>query len=119
MAVRVDQAGDRRERETHARTIPHGPTRGAAPAERRSGERQDDIPTLTDVRIGIVSDYYYPQLGGITEHVHGQATELTRRGHEVTVVTPRLAVTPRTVDGDDLPARSFDVVKVGRAYRST
>jgi phosphatidylinositol alpha-mannosyltransferase len=68
------------------------------------------------VRIGIVSDYYYPQLGGITEHVHGQATELTRRCHEVTVVTPRLAVTPRTVDGDDLPARSFDVVKVGRAY---
>ena len=26
-------------------------------------------------------------LGGITEHVHGQARELARRGHEVTVVT--------------------------------
>ena len=68
------------------------------------------------MRIGIVSDYYYPQLGGITEHVHGQATELTRRGHDVTVVTPRLVVTPRTVDGGDLPARAFDVVQVGRAY---
>ena len=68
------------------------------------------------MRIGIVSDYYYPQLGGITEHVHGQATELTRRGHDVTVVTPRLVLTPRTVDGDDLPARAFDVVEVGRAY---
>jgi phosphatidylinositol alpha-mannosyltransferase len=68
------------------------------------------------VRIGIVSDYYYPQLGGITEHVHGQANELARRGHSVTVVTPRLAVTPRTADGDDLPPRVFDVVKVGRAY---
>ena len=40
------------------------------------------------MRIGIVSDYYYPQLGGITEHVHGQATELARRGHDVTVLTP-------------------------------
>lgn len=68
------------------------------------------------MRIGIASDYYYPQLGGITEHVHGQATELTRRGHEVTVLTPRLAVRPRTVDGDDLPERSFDVVNVGRAF---
>jgi hypothetical protein len=27
------------------------------------------------VEVAIVSDYYYPQLGGITEHVHGQATE--------------------------------------------
>lgn len=68
------------------------------------------------MKIAIVSDYYYPQLGGITEHVHGQATELTRRGHEVTVITPRLAVTPRTVDGDDLPARAFEVVNAGTAF---
>jgi phosphatidylinositol alpha-mannosyltransferase len=66
------------------------------------------------MRIAIVSDYYYPQLGGITEHVHGQATELSRRGHDVTVVTPRLLVTPRTVDGQSLPNREFDVVNVGR-----
>ena len=71
---------------------------------------------MRDVRIGIVSDYYYPQLGGITEHVHGQASELARRGHDVTVLTPRLAVTPSTVDGHDLPARNFDVVRVGRAF---
>jgi len=68
------------------------------------------------MRIGIVSDYYYPQLGGITEHVHGQAGELTRRGHDVTVITPRLAVTPRTVDAHDLPERSFELVSVGRAF---
>ena len=74
------------------------------------------LPSRGEMRIGIVSDYYYPQLGGITEHVHGQATELSRRGHEVTVLTPRLAVTPRTLDGDDLPERAFDVVKVGRAF---
>ena len=28
---------------------------------------------LAAVRIAIVTDYYYPQLGGITEHVDGQA----------------------------------------------
>lgn len=68
------------------------------------------------MRIAIVSDYYYPQLGGITEHVHGQASELVRRGHTVTVLTPRLAITPSTVDGHDLPTREFEVVNVGRAF---
>lgn len=68
------------------------------------------------MKIAIVSDYYYPQLGGITEHVHGQATELTRRGHEVVVITPKLAVTPRTVDGHDLPTRTFELINVGRAW---
>ena len=68
------------------------------------------------MRIAIVTDYYYPQLGGITEQVHGQATELTRRGHQVTVITPRIAVTPRTVDGSNLPARDFEVVRVGTAW---
>jgi phosphatidylinositol alpha-mannosyltransferase len=68
------------------------------------------------MKIAIVSDYYYPQLGGITEHVHGQASELVRRGHSVTVLTPRLAITPSTVDGHDLPTREFEVVNVGRAF---
>lgn len=68
------------------------------------------------MRIAIVSDYYYPQLGGVTEHVHGQATELTRRGHEVTLITPGLVKVPRTVDGDVLPPEPFEVVRLGRAY---
>ncbi len=67
------------------------------------------------MRIAIVSDYYYPQLGGITEHVHGQATELSRRGHDVTVVTPRLLHVPKTVDVDDLPDRNFEIAHAARA----
>jgi phosphatidylinositol alpha-mannosyltransferase len=66
-------------------------------------------------RIGIVSDYYYPQLGGITEHAYGQARELSRRGHEVTLFTPNLVRVPRTADAlvRDEP---FEVRRVGRAY---
>jgi phosphatidylinositol alpha-mannosyltransferase len=75
-----------------------------------------DRSVAARMKVAIVSDYYYPQLGGITEHVHGQATELTRRGHDVSVVTPRLTVTPLTVDGDDFPDVTFEVVKVGRAF---
>lgn len=38
-------------------------------------------------RIAIVSQSYYPVIGGVSEHVHYQAMELLRRGHDVTIVT--------------------------------
>jgi len=69
------------------------------------------------LRIAIVSDYYYPQLGGITEQVHGQATELTRRGHEVTVIVPRPLVVPRTVDPEP-PPPDFEIQRIGVALPS-
>ena len=42
------------------------------------------------MRIGIVTQSYYPRYGGVTEHVHNTAVELRRRGHEVTIVTGRI-----------------------------
>jgi phosphatidylinositol alpha-mannosyltransferase len=42
---------------------------------------------LTYMKIALVSEYYYPVLGGITEHIYHLATNLTRKGHDVTVIT--------------------------------
>jgi len=39
------------------------------------------------VRIGIVTQSYYPRYGGVTEHVHNTAVELRHRGHDVTIIT--------------------------------
>ena len=39
------------------------------------------------MKIGIVSQSYYPRYGGVTEHVHHTAVELRRRGHEVVIIT--------------------------------
>jgi phosphatidylinositol alpha-mannosyltransferase len=39
------------------------------------------------VRIGIVTQSYYPRYGGVTEHVHHTAVELRKRGHEVLIIT--------------------------------
>ena len=39
------------------------------------------------MKIGIVSQSYYPRYGGVTENVHHTAVELRRRGHDVTIVT--------------------------------
>lgn len=41
------------------------------------------------MRIGIVSQSYYPRYGGVTEHVHALAVELLRRGHDATILTSR------------------------------
>jgi phosphatidylinositol alpha-mannosyltransferase len=69
------------------------------------------------VRIAIVTDYYYPHLGGITEHVHGQATELTRRGHEVVVITGNTIRAPGVVDEDARPTEAppFAIERIGAA----
>jgi phosphatidyl-myo-inositol alpha-mannosyltransferase len=71
------------------------------------------------VRIAIVTDYYYPQLGGITEHVHGQAMHLHARGHEVTVITGNLFRPPTVVDTEYQPERHvpFEIVRLGQALR--
>ena len=43
------------------------------------------------MKIGIVSSYFYPWYGGITEHVYHQYKELKARGHEAKLITPLMA----------------------------
>jgi phosphatidylinositol alpha-mannosyltransferase len=50
------------------------------------------------MRIALVTEFYYPHLGGVTEHVHHLAAELGRRGHEVTIITSHMAG-----EGEDPP----------------
>jgi phosphatidylinositol alpha-mannosyltransferase len=57
------------------------------------------------MRIGIVTQSYYPRFGGVTEHVHATATELVRRGHDVRVITARFK--------DELNA-GLQVERIGR-----
>ncbi len=42
------------------------------------------------MKIGIVTEYYYPTLGGIQEHVHHFAKAARQLGHEVRIVTPEV-----------------------------
>jgi phosphatidyl-myo-inositol alpha-mannosyltransferase len=59
------------------------------------------------VRIALVTEYYYPHLGGVTEHVHNLALQFQRMGHPTIVVTSRMARPPRAHDlheaEEDLP----------------
>ncbi|NJE05206.1 glycosyltransferase family 1 protein [Thermococcus sp. M36] len=39
------------------------------------------------MRIALVSDWYYPKIGGVASHIHSLALKLAGRGHEVSIVT--------------------------------
>src|SRR5438309_11632838 len=42
------------------------------------------------LRIALVTEYYYPHLGGVCEHVHFFAREARKYGHEVDIITSRI-----------------------------
>src|ERR1043166_4739165 len=51
------------------------------------------LPVVRDdrsLRIALVTEYYYPHLGGVCEHVHFFAREARRRGHHVDVITSHI-----------------------------
>ena len=61
--------------------------------------------TARPLRIALVTEYYYPHLGGVCEHVHFFAREARRHGHHVDIITSRIAST------DEVPG----VVRIGRS----
>ncbi|MBA3467870.1 MAG: glycosyltransferase family 4 protein [Gemmatimonadaceae bacterium] len=42
------------------------------------------------LRIALVTEYYYPHLGGVCEHVHFFAREARRHGHRVDIITSNI-----------------------------
>jgi len=42
------------------------------------------------LRIALVTEYYYPHIGGVCEHVHFFAREARRRGHHVDIITSHI-----------------------------
>jgi phosphatidylinositol alpha-mannosyltransferase len=70
-----------------------------SPLLKRSRRRHPALPQLPplelthdarSLRIALVTEYYYPHLGGVCEHVHFFAREARRRGHHVDVITSHI-----------------------------
>jgi len=61
------------------------------------------------MKIGMISEFFYPQPGGISEHIRALARELRLRGHEVTVVTS-------TIRGS-VDERDPQVIRLGRSQQ--
>lgn len=65
----------------------------------------------------MVTEYAYPVLGGVSEHVHFLSRELVARGHEVSVITGRAASMAHVVDldRDHELTDGYRTVRVGRS----
>ena len=67
------------------------------------------------MRIALVTEFYYPHLGGVTEHVHNLAVQFQRAGHPTLVVTSHMAPPAR---GHDLSHDAADPPFVRRVGTS-
>ncbi len=65
----------------------------------------------------MVTEYAYPVLGGIAEHVHNLSRELAAGGHEVTVLTSHapfgMKARARAIDAENLAAHGYRTVRLG------
>jgi phosphatidylinositol alpha-mannosyltransferase len=43
------------------------------------------------MRVALVTEFYYPHLGGVTEHVHNLARSLIESGHDAIIITSHMA----------------------------
>jgi phosphatidyl-myo-inositol alpha-mannosyltransferase len=64
----------------------------------------------------MVTEYAYPILGGVPEHVHNLSKEMAARGHEVTVLTSMapfgLKRRARRIDAENLAVHGYRTVRV-------
>jgi len=63
------------------------------------------------MRVGIATEYYYPSIGGVQEHVHHFAREARRLGHTVKIVTSLMPDVPPVED----EAPGADVLRIARS----
>jgi phosphatidylinositol alpha-mannosyltransferase len=47
------------------------------------------------MRVALVTEFYYPHLGGVTEHVHNLARTLVQSGHHAIIITSHVAESGR------------------------
>src|SRR5260221_6275991 len=74
-------------------SILNPPSSSAAVKRRPALPNLPPLPLTRDertLRIALVTEYYYPHLGGVCEHVHFFAREARRRGHHVDIITSNI-----------------------------
>ncbi|ACS89916.1 MULTISPECIES: glycosyltransferase family 4 protein [Thermococcus] len=60
------------------------------------------------MKIALVSDWYYPKIGGVASHMHNLALKLKERGHEVAIVTNNW----ETGKESELAEKGIDLIKI-------
>lgn len=74
-------------RQAPPRRVPRGDGEDRDLRRDSTAQRTTDYAAGRRLKVAIVTHAYYPQFGGVTEHVHHTSEELRKRGHQVTVIT--------------------------------
>ena len=68
------------------------------------------------MRIAMVTEYAYPILGGVPEHVHNLSKEMVARGHDVTVLTSLapfgMKRRARAIDAENVSLHGYRTVRI-------
>jgi phosphatidyl-myo-inositol alpha-mannosyltransferase len=67
------------------------------------------------MKIGIVTEYYYPTLGGIQDHIHHFAVAARRAGHEVRIITPDVHDQLASIGREASIDHEQDVLRIGES----
>ncbi|CAD6953223.1 unnamed protein product, partial [Tilletia laevis] len=64
------------------------PTRASAEREKKEDEHTEDGKgPFRRLRIAMISDFFFPNVGGVEGHIYMVSQQLLRRGHKVIVIT--------------------------------
>lgn len=72
---------------------------------------------MRPLSIAMVTEYAYPVLGGVSEHVHFLSRELAQRGHDVTIVTGNIGESAEVAELDREAHRvhGYRTTRIGRS----
>ena len=72
---------------------------------------------MRPLSIAMVTEYAYPVLGGVSEHVHFLSRELAQRGHDVTIVTGNIhdAGEVAELDREAHRVHGYRTTRIGRS----
>jgi phosphatidyl-myo-inositol alpha-mannosyltransferase len=66
-----------------------------------------------NMRVALVTEFYYPHLGGVTEHVHNLARTLIQSGHHAIVITSHMAELGRGHQAGEMDEDPSYVYRIG------
>jgi phosphatidylinositol alpha-mannosyltransferase len=73
-----------------------------------SDKKRRELP----LKIGIFTEYFYPTLGGVSEHVYFTYKELKRHGHTVKIITGAR----KKAEDFSPPGLEKDVINIGKSF---
>jgi phosphatidylinositol alpha-mannosyltransferase len=78
-------------------------------SSRKSKKKRDPSRPL---KVGVVSEFYYPHMGGLSGDVHYACAEFARKGYDVKLITSNVAPEFNTTRNEKY---GFEIIRIGKS----